>query len=79
MNRNEQKIIEARATALEKARAYKRLFNTPDGRVVLKDLAEEFARSGLNAPGDPFLTHVRVGEHGVIQYIHNVMEAATDE
>ena len=73
----EEIIAKARAKALKKASAYQRLFKSPDGKVVLKDLEEEFERE-LHVPGDPYGTHIRVGQYDVIKYIRIVMGVNTD-
>lgn len=64
---------ELKQQALRKAAAYKRLFTSPDGKVVLKDLQFAFNQK-LNVPGDPFASHVRIGNYEVLQYITEIME-----
>lgn len=76
--RTERLKSEARARALNRISVYRRLFRSPDGIVVLNDLKEAFYQK-LNVPGDPFQTHVRVGNHEVLQYIKDIMEIDTDE
>lgn len=71
------KLEELRQKALKKVACYKRLFKTPDGKKVLDDLTAAFDQK-LNVPGDPFETHVRVGNHEVLQYIKQIMEVEED-
>lgn len=66
-------IAEARTKALKKVNVYKRLFSSPDGKIVRDDLIAAFDQK-LNVPGDPFATHVRVGNYEVLQYIKEIME-----
>ncbi len=73
----EEIIAAARAKALKKVNVYKRLFTSPDGKVVLNDLIEAFDQE-LNVPGDSHGTHVRVGNYEVIQYIKQIMEVEED-
>ena len=69
----------ARARDNKKAACYQRVFTSPDGKVVLDDLAAEFRLSEMHVKGDSYATHVRVGEFRVLQYIQAVMEVDTDE
>ena len=74
----QEKIQEARNRAIKKASAFKRLFSTPDGKAVLGELKIVFEEPKINVPGDPFATHVRVGQLEVLQYITEVMGVETD-
>ena len=74
----QEKIQEARNRAIKKASAFERLFNTPDGKAVLTELKIVFEEPKINIMGDPFATHVRVGNLEVLQYIAEVMEVNTD-
>ena len=78
MSRKQRLIGEAKAKALKKANAYQRLFGSPDGKIVLGDLLEQFDRK-LHVPGDPHSTHVRVGEYGVLQYIQDILELEIEQ
>lgn len=62
MNRSASKVI------AERNAKYQRLFNTPDGKDILKELESECSGS-LAVAGDPFATHVRVGKFEVIEEI----------
>ncbi len=73
----EEIIAAARAKALKKVNVYKRLFTSPDGKVVLNDLIEAFDQE-LNVPGDSHGSHVRIGNYEVIQYIKQIMEVEED-
>lgn len=75
--RKEELRAKARAKALKKVSCYKRLFTSPDGVIVLKDLEEAFDQR-LNVPGDSHGTHVRVGNYEVLQYIKEIMEVEED-
>lgn len=72
---NRPSVEEVKAAAAEKQRAFKRLFKTPDGKVVLENLRDEFARVKLNVPGDSHSSHVRIGNYEVVQYIETIMES----
>ncbi len=41
-------------------------------------LADQFGSTNINVPGDPFGTHVRVGNIEVLQYINEIMEVEED-
>ena len=77
-DKNKAKLEELRGKALKKVACYQRVFKTPDGKKVLEDLKAAFEQE-LNVPGDPFQTHVRVGNYEVIQYIKQIMEVEADE
>jgi hypothetical protein len=72
-NRKAELQQKARNKALKKVGSYKRLFTSPDGKVVLDDLKAAFDQE-LNVPGDSHGTHVRVGNYEVLQYIKEIME-----
>ncbi len=76
-SRTQKLQAKARHKALKKVAVYKRVFASPDGKVVLDDLKAAFNQK-LNVMGDPFATHVRVGNHEVLQYIEEIMEVEED-
>ena len=78
MSKNQEKIEIVRARALKRVGIFKRAFSTPDGKKALKELVDEFGSSAINIPGDPFGTHVRVGNIEVLRYIHDIMEVEED-
>jgi hypothetical protein len=77
-NRQKELQSTARIKALKKVSAYKRLFSSPDGIVVMKDLEAAFDQA-LNVPGDSHATHVRVGNYEVLQYIKQILEIENNE
>jgi hypothetical protein len=77
-SRKDRLVAEALAKALKKVSCYKRVFTSPDGKVVLEDLKSAFDQR-LNVPGDSHGTHVRVGNYEVLQYIKEIMEVENNE
>ncbi|REK56686.1 MAG: hypothetical protein DWQ49_09960 [Bacteroidetes bacterium] len=50
------------------SQAFKRVFNSSDGKVVLEELNKEFGYPQLAGP-DPHLTVVRAAQFDVLKYI----------
>lgn len=53
---------------------YTRLFNTPDGEVVLKDLEERFYNNDLLTVGDPHATAYNVGLRDAVRHIKETIQ-----
>jgi hypothetical protein len=66
-------VAQARERAMRKASAYDNFFKTLDGQEVLKDLEDKFERRTSVVAGDPYATHVKEGERGVILYIKDLI------
>ena len=73
-----ERMARIRTEALEKARAYKRLFESPDGKEVLDDLKRAFRDPDLHNEHAHY-THVRAGEMNVIGYIEDVINLKTED
>ena len=58
----------------EKGKVYLRVFSTPDGKRVLKDMVDNFMRQEL-FDGDPLLMAKKVGQHDLVQYISEITQA----
>ena len=76
-DKNKAKLEELRFKALKKVACYKRVFTSPDGKVVWDDLSAAF-EGKINVPGDSHATHVRVGNYEVLQYIQEILEVEED-
>lgn len=63
---------------LRLAQTYHRVFGTPEGRTVLQHLREVFMEQERFVPGDPYHTHVRVGEGRVIQHMDAMLRYAAN-
>lgn len=73
-------VDQAKIELKRKAIRFNQVFGTVEGKKVLDDLKQEFARFGsLHVPGDPYATHVRVGEAAVIEYINRMIQIATTD
>ncbi len=69
--RNEQEFAKYRA----KVEAYKRLFATDDGKVVLADLKYMYHMNGTTiTPGDAYGTHYHEGQRTVVLGIQNKID-----
>lgn len=53
---------------------YKRLFNSPDGKIVLEDLEERFFNEELFIKGDSHSTTYNVGLRDAVRYIKSSIE-----
>lgn len=60
-------------TREEIAGAYKRLFGTDDGKVVLGDLENTFVNRKLFGP-DTHMTVGRAAQKDVVWHIHNILK-----
>lgn len=58
---------------------YYKLFTSPDGEDVLKDLMQQFYDRSSIVPGDPHMTHALEGAREVVLYIKQMMEEAENE
>jgi hypothetical protein len=69
--RNDQEFAKYRA----KVDAYKRLFSTEDGKVVLADLKQTYHMNGTTlTPGDSYGTHYHEGQRTVVLGIQNKID-----
>ena len=57
-----------------KAKGYQRVFSTPDGKKVLKDLVDNFMLQSLFDP-DPLIMAGKVKQHDLVLYIKEITEA----
>ena len=74
-------IDELRTAEQHTVNAYKDLFNSAQGQIVLKDLLEMFYDPSCialkaDAPVDPYLTVAREGAREVMIYIRNLIGEA---
>lgn len=72
------KIELAREKYRDKAISFFNLFNTPDGKVVLDELKEQFVDRTSIVPGDPYATHANEGAREVILFINQMMEISNE-
>jgi hypothetical protein len=72
-----QKLAKARENTHTTDIAYMHVFNNPDGKKVLEDLAMRFVHEKLSS-GDPHATVVRASQSDVITYIQRSIQNGVD-
>ncbi len=81
MTAAEEQIRDEQALNRQKARleAYKRLFATDDGKIVLADLVAMYDTEPPLVIGDPHGTHYAVGQQAVVKGILKKLNTTVDQ
>lgn len=66
---HEEAQNKAKREQLARIDAYKRLFETEDGKIVLADLVRLYDTNPPLVEGDPYATHYAVGQQAVVKGI----------
>jgi len=79
MNEEKDQAIDVITRRREVVSAYQRMFDSPEGQIVLHDMMKAFNFFGTSASQDPYETHFNEGQRSVILTILGVLKTDSEK